>query len=702
MAKSPEFTSPMESISPVFQPIASREGLIAAGATENLAESAQGMFKSLENYQRGQVTEEVRQGVEKITEQYNLSSPAHLGEVKTEIQQLQDDLSNLAEPTPGQEDLYKQNILSINKKIGEKTAYLEKAYSQGLMSEGEFKKRLGLLFKETSGANPFFKEEIKSTINDVLYANNMAERLKFDEKYYGNLAKQQEDFIKDINTKLGKYGLAPVTTYNEQGKLVVDYEATNVKLLNFEAENETVVRIKLNNEKITSLDDNQIILKEQRGEWKAIVRGYYNNMVLESTAVLANGKDWTSQKMAIEGIIRRYQFDINAQLEGRPDNAIIKSHADFFKVQSESLLKSVMEAGSGESAKTFLTNKRESIAAQQQIGVMNEINLAALDAHGKLAKTLTDVNLLNLPGGQEILTNGMNILRKSYDPSTEGLNLFVKKEPALGTSVPDKLLFFQGDEVAKQANGTRSAEYGMFVKEYENSIIKTTKAITELESAGKYADKSNVQTRLFITMADPKLKGSFKDVGADGKTAIENQFKDYSNLVYKNLDKFVKDNPKLQLNLTVMDDGTLVASGPGATKDFNSTIISRINTSLKAYANLQDKSTADVAKEFYGTYFNGLSTLGTEPTPSTQPAKKVSMPSASGGEDWSTWSSGMIVLRDQPELVKKAVISARENNTPLTPDLVKVAKYLDKQNPGYFDKGVTGNRNTKWLQGQKE
>lgn len=701
MAQAPDFAQYTESVSPTFQPVSSRAGLIAAGATENLAESAAGMFKSLESYQRGSVLEEVRQGAEALSEQYIRNSPTHLGEIKSEIQSLQDDLSNLAEPTPGQEDLYKQNILSINKKIAEKTSQLENAYSQGVIDEFQFKKRLGLLFKETSNTNPFFKEEIKSTINDVLYANSMSERIKLDQKYIEGIAKEQEHRIKRIDAGYSKHDLGYVYTTDANGRNIVDYDASEAKLQQFLLDTEAANRVKLTKGRIQDMDDTNILIAEQRGTFKQLIRGTFNNMVIESISQLNSGAPWATQKMAIEGIIRKYQIDINEQLQGRPDNPIIQSHAKFFKDQSDSLLKSIIDSGSGESAKTFLVNKREGIEAQQQIGVMNEINLAALDAHSKLTKTLTDVQLLNLPGGQDILTKGMTFLSRGVDTSDNGLNLYIRKENSLGTTIPDKMLFFSGEEVAKQSLGTKTENYNTFVKEFENNILKHSAGLNELEAQGKYLEKSSVQTRMFITFADPKLKGAFNDVSPDGKTAVQTQFKDYTNIIYKNLDSFIKQNPNAQINLTVLDDGTLVADGKGVSKDFNSTIVSRVNTSLKAYANLQNKSTADVAKEFYGTYFNNLSTLGTEPTPSGQPAKKSKV-SATGGEDWSTWNRGMTMLLDQPDVVRKAVDAARSNNTPLAPDLLKVAKYLDKQDPGFFDKGVTGSRNTSWLRGQKD
>lgn len=68
--------------------------------------------------------------------------------------------------------------------------------------------------------------------------------------------------------------------------------------------------------------------------------------------------------------------------------------------------------------------------------------------------------------------------------------------------------------------------------------------------------------------------------------------------------------------------------------------------------------------------------------------------------EWDSWTRPMNMLRQDPEQMKQIIISARENNTKLPADILKVAKYLEKETPGIFDKGVTGNRNTSWLKQQ--
>lgn len=68
--------------------------------------------------------------------------------------------------------------------------------------------------------------------------------------------------------------------------------------------------------------------------------------------------------------------------------------------------------------------------------------------------------------------------------------------------------------------------------------------------------------------------------------------------------------------------------------------------------------------------------------------------------DTSNWSLGMGQLARNPAAVRSAIITARNTGQQLDPQLLEVAKYLDVQQPGIFDAGITGSANTSWLRNQ--
>jgi hypothetical protein len=81
---------------------------------------------------------------------------------------------------------------------------------------------------------------------------------------------------------------------------------------------------------------------------------------------------------------------------------------------------------------------------------------------------------------------------------------------------------------------------------------------------------------------------------------------DYNTAIARDFTKYRIEHPNESARLSQGPTGTLIATG--GSEDFHMKYLDRINTSLKAYANLQGRKSNEVSNEFYSKYYGDIFT----------------------------------------------------------------------------------------------
>lgn len=370
--------------------------------------------------------------------------------------------------------------------------------------------------------------------------------------------------------------------------------------------------------------------------------------------------------------------------------------------------KQLMESGDREGAARLIADWRSKNVPDDRMIRVNENGLleGSKDGGKTWVQASADKGNVYNPGVVENMITGVR------DTSKEHLNRLMFKH----ASSPESLNAMSNAAENLALEREKFAEgKSQFEKTYGLSERKVGIEERQGDAKIKLMGDELKQKGLLIPSEIQKNLG----IGAHYRTA--NALQDYQlqnlrgfdtekNAIIKDLDdkKITQEEAQRRLNIAGMKfGGKLTETKPitsTALKDIEEIAASRytdwakmpeakkaeVRTSLKAELGF---GSAAAPVDYMGV---ATADKGSAPAGGLQNKTVVTAPQV----DTSNWSIGQGQLARNPAAVRDAIISARNSRQPLDPQLLEVARYLDTQQPGIFDAGVTGNANTVWLHNQ--
>lgn len=581
MATGINFSETMTPSNIVFEPVVNKaEGIRAESNLNTVATLLKVGGAGAIDYAKYKTEEEAKKQVEKTIEEYDPSSPSKTVENQNIAYNLEQKITN-PETNPEEVPGFIDSLKETNRK-------LLNAKEQGNMTALEFETRVSKEARALASRNPVFSPEIYKATQSALEGANMSARLKFDTKAIEDVRQAK----KDRETRLENASISQkIEIPYFSGTYTKDYD-TFEKNLNGHIKNERLWNeIVRDSERIKLLTDEQIKNLNASGVIPGVVN--YKVQIAYSTAIEAidNVKNIADLPYAITKVFKDAQFELKETFSTHANNPIIKGHLDAFDKVTDSMIASLKDKKTGKDMLDSLKLTKDLLTTAQEIGVIKELNVPKLKTIEILNTALKNVNN---PAAKNIL---LKLL--TYESNT---------------LMNDQVLF---QDITKSKNGipsihTTATTTTIKAAETDPSLYPVIKQFLQFGTDATKREDSNLTERtqaletLMTIYADPKSKDISKmtdpKMKADQNKTIESYIA-YAIQGIKQENTRFRDSSVVVKNKLFID-GTMYAEG-GDDK-YQSIVVNKVNTALKAYANFYGKDTKDIAQEFYQKYFSGV------------------------------------------------------------------------------------------------
>jgi hypothetical protein len=207
-------------------------------------------------------------------------------------------------------------------------------------------------------------------------------------------------------------------------------------------------------------------------------------------------------------------------------------------------------------------------------------------------------NLINLPEGQNLIKNTLIQVRDIFTSGklTNG-SMFV---PMPGSKQTPMSALTQ--EALRSVNPNNPES----VKAASQVVGANIDAINDPTISPSPMDQMKRADTFIMDVGKPEFMEKFIDVDPNTSNKYLDLLDKYNGQIDQDLEKYFVNNPNKSVKLEI-NPGTGTLSAQGGDQQFNAMFTSRINNSLKAYANLRVQTPKEVWKDFYEEYFPGLS-----------------------------------------------------------------------------------------------
>jgi len=581
MATGINFSETMTPSNIVFEPVVNKaEGIRAESNLNTVATLLKVGGAGAIDYAKYKTEEEAKKQVEKTIEEYDPSSPSKTVENQNIAYNLEKKITN-PETNPVEVPGFIDSLKETNRK-------LLNAKEQGNMTALEFETRVSKGARELASRNPVFSSEIYKATQSALEGANMSARLKFDTKAIEDVRQAK----KDRETRLENASLSQkIEIPYFSGTYTKDYD-TFEKNLNENTKSERLfVEMKRNKEKVDLISDDQIRNLDSSGVIPGIVKYRVQKAYSDALIEIDNVKNIADLPYVIKKVFKDAQFDLKESFSTHANNPIIKGHFDAFDKVTDSMIESLKDKKTGKDMADSLKQTKDLLTTAEEIGVIKELNVPKLKTIEILNSALKNVND---PAAKTILLKLLTYESK--------------------TLMNDQVLF---QDITKSKNGipsihTTATTTTIKAAETDPSLYPVIKQFLQFGTDATKREDSNLTERtqalenLMTIYADPKSKDISKmtdpKMKADQNKTIESYIA-YAIQGIKQENTRFKDSSVVVKNKLFID-GTMYAEG-GDDK-YQSVVVNKVNTALKAYANFYGKDTKDIAQEFYQKYFSGV------------------------------------------------------------------------------------------------
>jgi hypothetical protein len=581
MATGINFSETMTPSNIVFEPVVNKaEGIRAESNLNTVATLLKVGGAGAIDYAKYKTEEEAKKQVEKTIEEYDPSSLSKTIENQNIAYNLEQKITN-PETNPVEVPGFIDSLKETNRK-------LLNAKEQGNMTALEFETRVSKEARALASRNPVFSSEIYKATQSALEGANMSARLKFDTKAIEDVRQAK----KDRETRLENASLSQkIEIPYFSGTYTKDYD-TFEKNLNENTKSERLfVEMKRNKEKVDLISDKQIRNLDSSGVISGIVKYRVQQAYSDALNEIDNVKNIADLPYAITKVFKDAQFDLKESFSTHANNPIIKGHFDAFDKVTDAMIASLKDKKTGKDMTDSLKQTKDMLTTAQEINVIKELNVPKLKTIEILNTALKNVN----------------------DPAAKNILLKLLTYES-NTLMNDQVLF---QDITKSKNGipsihTTATTITIKAAETDPSLYPVIKQFLQFGTDATKREDSNLTERtqalenLMTIYADPKSKDISKmtdpKMKADQNKTIESYIA-YTIQGIKQENTRFRDSSVVVKNKLFID-GTMYAEG-GDDK-YQSIVVNKVNTALKAYANFYGKDTKDIAQEFYQKYFSGV------------------------------------------------------------------------------------------------
>lgn len=698
MAQTPSFNPTIDPIS--FNPKPVVSGVKDKGSTMSMLAGLGSLTaEGIANYQEQSAYEDVDKLSADLTSQYELQSPTLIAETQEDINKVSPFIAQAQlgmTPAFGSEQeaqAFNQEYSKVEETYREKLNFLQRAQEQGKMSPEQFAMRAKELTKSVIARNPHLSKELLSRLSTNLSSSGIQERMQLDEQYYKSIQKQQDFRLKEITENLGTFG---ANIFMFKDSVTGEFDLPKAERFLIEKGKNLVITKELEQDlkNTKTVDDATLLAYKRSGVFGKVTDVYANNYSAAALEAVNSGGDvdqiLTSLRFSIDENNRRIDVGFS-QLSDDPD---VKSAIENTKKYGESVYNALKSSLTKEGA----TQLAQNINTLNNITETDEVR-AALGGNIKKFEMLQLV--LSNPYFSSLVKENqfdeMKNLLITYGLQLNGLRLgssSLEVNPATGVSDFTSLN-------TSQTNVVASGQYDeAFVGSYNNQISDRHKAVTSVQSPQQ---KFNDVQQLLSEYASDEFAKAAAVVNPELKQEALTLIRGQSIPLGKGI-QGLEDNG-VEFGFT--DEGLLqITNGKGTNKDLVN-FIDRVNTNLKAFANLSGTSTKNASKSYFETFYNDVFKPETlvnaeeeyktvagsltgkvkqlERIPLTIPSYKVALDKASPGSVTmpdSSASSG-VVFAMQPD-------NTRRPSYGITPvDYTKTGKALDQEKDRYRQEFLT-------------
>lgn len=586
MARTPTFNPTVDPIS--FQPKPVVSGVKDKGSTLSMLAGLGSLTaEGIANYQEQTAYEQLESGLSQLNEQYLQTSPTILQE--TAEQAAADEL--FMKNMPGMAgfetgEQIEQTYSQVEKSYNEKLGFLERAKQQGRLTPEEFAIRAKDITRGVVARNPHLTRELLGRLSQNLSMSGVQERMELDTA----MLKSQQDAIAETNKRVRselKERDIPETPFMVNG--VLDVNAAQI-FIDKERANEFIFNeAKRNAEMGETLSKQNALEVVQSGAHIAIANGFVADTRTKISSIINQGGDFNSTITSIDLVIDDQIGQLQTSFASLTNDPTIKQTIDNTVKRLEGLRTTLKASTSGANLREAYENNNavQTIIEKQQLRAAVG-NLERLDLIVKFSSSPFIGQLLR-QGQTDLIVNTLGQLVKMEEGVRMGTQ-YLTPVPGTNTSVAEL-----GFDIAATAIGEGNGAPSEMLNTNSSDRVD---AITKTEDL----DQRFIQTEKYLAqLSDPKYSAAVTSLSAETKAKSLDLITAHSKALTGRLGQLV-DREGVTWQFT--PDGELRVSGISRQETVD--VVNRINTSLRAFAQLNGISTKAASAQYFGQIYNNV------------------------------------------------------------------------------------------------
>jgi hypothetical protein len=470
--------------------------------------------------------------------------------------------------------------------LDESLAKLQMAKNQGSMSSFEYDQRAKKITRELVANNPHLTREILGRLSQNLNLSGMEERIKYDEALRKQQVSNQEDEVKFLRKNLESLKipesqfLDPMTGQWDTSSMRLVMDSRRSKLLSAEMADEALK----NGETLTKTDAFELV---RSGKHLVIADGKYEQFKNTLADLKQQYPDYAQFKVQASIALARAKESLTASFGG-----IIKYNPEIEMVYNQTVesfneLGKVIDSNeSGETLTKYMENRDKVTTLIETNNLRKKVgSLEAIKLQNQLMSSSAFIKILDEDKG-----TALKILERLIDVSAGARQVVEDSIPLKpgDVSVSDILRETTSKTVVNDQGTGNSAAI------FNTSLADELKVITSnSDEATRFVNTQKVISNL----ADPTKNQSVVYLNNENKVELERIIQENNVPLFSKL----VASKESGVTLSLTPDGLVTTTN--ATSEFRTSVVDRINDSIKAYAALKGTTTKEVAQDFYTKFY---------------------------------------------------------------------------------------------------
>jgi hypothetical protein len=547
--------------------------------------------------QLADVKAQVDAAIDPLIQEGLLGSPSYKKEQTDELAAWQETQNRLPyAEAPEDEFILEGAISKVQSELDKRVDFLTRAKDQGRLSTFDFEQRLLSITRKYISDNPGLRDEILSTAKNKLEDQGIIARLKLDEQTSKDQAASYESEVKNIRDNFEKFNIPELPYRMPDGTLNIRSSQMAIdRMRTAKAANDAFSSDMDFNKKATEAEQLQM---ETSGVVPLIVEGKYNDTIANISQIFTtNAADFPKAKLQAQAFLSQQiaQFKSDPRIAKWAGSQVVKDGmVDYEK--NVTALKNAMESfNSMEDLQKFTQSQRQFMQDTQSMNLMKDFDVPRMELMLKMSSV---GNLINTPEGQNYIKNVLIQTRDMFTSDKLNTGFIFNKAP--GTNQTGASIVVNQ---AMQNVDSKRPETAQVASQVLSGVIE---GINDPKVSPSAMDQMKRADTLFTDIGKAEYMDKFIDADPELSNKLTTLLGKYNDQIDIDLQRYIATNPEKKIKLEI-NPGTGMVYAQGADTAFNSTFTTRINNSLKAYANFRVQTPKEVWKDFYQEFFPSIS-----------------------------------------------------------------------------------------------